>query len=156
MEKPVYPIYFAPDEYWYEFDSISEDKIIRKVVFYTLFDEMPDILPDTYQLVFGNLLPENKIDTVDKSNNKDMKVVLATVVQTLMYFLELNPQFSVIFTGSTQSRTRLYRATISKLLTSLDESYIIEGLTFDLEKKPFNPNEHYFAYLISKRHGNQN
>ncbi len=83
-----------------------------------------------------------------------MKVVLATVIQTLMYFLELNPQNSVIFTGSTQSRTRLYRATISKLLDSLDESYIVEGLTFELEKEKFDANKHYFAYLISKNHGN--
>ncbi|MDZ7900959.1 MAG: hypothetical protein U5N85_23400 [Arcicella sp.] len=154
MEKPVYPIYFAPDEYWYEFDSISEDKVIRKVVFCTLFDEMPDILPNTYQLVFGNLLPDNKIDTVDKSNNKDMKVILSTVIQTLLFFLELNPKPSVIFTGSTQSSTRLYRATISKIFNNLDDSYIVEGLTFDLGKEYFNPEKHYFAYLISKKHGN--
>ena len=149
MEKPIYPISYSPDQYWYEFDSISENKIIRKVVFYTLFSEMPN----TYQLVFGNLTSENKIDTVDKSNNKDMKIILATVIQTLMYFLELNPNISVIFTGSTRSRTRLYRATISKLLNSLDESYIIEGLTFDLEKERFDADKHYFAYLISKNHG---
>ncbi|MFN8356898.1 MAG: hypothetical protein U0Y10_20760 [Spirosomataceae bacterium] len=152
MEKPTYPVSYSPDHFWYEFDSVSENKTIRKVVFYALFPDMPD----TYQLVFGNLTATNDIDTLDKSNNKDMEVVLSTVVQTLMHFLELNPQNSVIFTGSTQARTRLYRATISKLLNNLDGTYLVEGLTFDLEREAFDSNKHYFAYLISKKHEKAN
>lgn len=151
MEKPHYPILSSPDNYWYEFDSISPEKTIRKAVAYYLYSEEEDI----YQLVFGNFV-DGKIDTMDKSSNKDMKMVLTTVIQTLINFLELYPKKSVIFTGSTQSRTRLYRATISKLLDNLDDSYKVYGISYELIREPFNPDSEYFAYLISKNYGNEN
>ncbi|WP_440590452.1 DUF6934 family protein [Nibrella viscosa] len=48
------------------------------------------------------------------SNNNDMPKVLATVAQTLVAFFRLRPTSSVIFRGSTPSRTRLYRMAIAK------------------------------------------
>ena len=98
MEKPHYPIINSEEGFSYEFDSISELKTIRKVVVYLPYSNDDKI----YQLAFGNLLENGSIDIYDKSANKDMKMVLATVIRTLLDFLSLHPDKSVIFTGSTR------------------------------------------------------
>jgi hypothetical protein len=144
MDKPHYQITSSADGFWYEFDSISKEKTIRKAVAYYPYSD------EIFQLVFGNLV-ENNIDTLGKSNNQDMKMVLTTVIQTLIYFLELYPQKSVIFTGSTPSRTRLYRATISKLLIDLDDTYNVRGILPNFEVEDFEASTEYYAYLISKK-----
>ncbi len=144
MNKPHYQIASSVDGFWYEFDSISNEKTIKKAVAYYPYSD------DIFQLVFGNLV-ENSIDTLDKSNNKDMKMVLTTVIQTLIYFLELYPEKSVIFTGSTPSRTRLYRATIAKLLDNLSNTYDVQGILPNFEVETFETSTEYYAYLISKK-----
>jgi hypothetical protein len=149
MEKPHYPIINSNSGFTYEFDSISELKTIRKAVVYLPYSDDGEI----YQLAFGNLLEDGKIDIYDKSANKDMKIVLVTVIRTLLDFLSLYPHKSVIFTGSTGTRTRLYRATISKLFDSLQDVLLVQGITFDLEKELFDKTKDYYAFLISKKDG---
>jgi hypothetical protein len=151
MEKPHYPIIMNPENngFSYEFDSISEHKTIRKGVVYVPYPEDENI----YQLAFGNLLDGNRIDVLDKSANHDMEMILATVIRTLLDFLELYPEKSVIFTRSTGSRTRLYRATISKMFDSLQDILSVYGVTYDLEREPFDKNKDYYAFLISLKNG---
>lgn len=79
-------------------------------------------------LLFGDLLPNGKIDTLSVSNNSDMRIVLTTVVSTLFSFFEQNPDKIVFFTGSTLSRTRLYRAVISKFIQETELFYDIKGI----------------------------
>jgi hypothetical protein len=69
MEKPHYIISSSSDGFWYEFDSISREKTLRKAVAYYQYSG------EIYQLVFGNLKNQS-IDTLDKSNNQDMIKVL--------------------------------------------------------------------------------
>jgi hypothetical protein len=147
MEKPHYPIINSDEGFSYEFDSISDLKTIRKVVVYLPYSDDGKI----YQLAFGNLLENGKIDVYDKSANKDMIMILSTVIRTLLDFLSLHPEKSVIFTGSTGTRTRLYRATISKLFDSLQDILLVQGITFDLEEEPFDKTKDYYAFLISKK-----
>jgi hypothetical protein len=149
MEKPHYPIINSQEGFSYEFDSISDLKTIRKVVVYLPYSDDGKI----YQLAFGNLLENGKMDVYDKSANKDMIMVLSTVIRTLLDFLSLHPEKSVIFTGSTGTRTRLYRATISKLFDSLQDILLVQGITFDLEEEPFDKTKDYYAFLISKKNG---
>jgi hypothetical protein len=149
MEKPHYPIINSDEGFTYEFDSISVLKTIRKVVVYIPYSDDGKI----YQLAFGNLLDNGKMDIYDKSANKDMKMILSTVIRTLLDFLSLHPEKSVIFTGSTGTRTRLYRATISKLFDSLQDILLVQGITFDLEEEPFDKTKDYHAFLISIKNG---
>jgi hypothetical protein len=144
MEKPHYVIRSSSDGFWYEFDSISDDRTIKKAVAYYPYSE------EIYQLVFGTLINDS-IDTLDNSNNQDMTKVLSTVIQTVIYFLEVYPDNSVIFTGSTPARTRLYRATISKLLENLGETYLVQGILPNFDIEIFNSSTSYYAYLISKK-----
>lgn len=69
--------------------------------------------PDLFNLAFGDKNMTHFDDTAI-SNNGDSEKVLATVVASLYAFFDKYPQAFVYATGSTQSRTRLYRMGISK------------------------------------------
>lgn len=102
MGKPHYELKSTPNALQHVFESVSDDKVIQKVVAYIPTEDDDDY----YQLIFGDLLPNGKVDTLSVSNNNDMKIVLTTVVNTLLLFFEQNPNKIVFFTGSTLSRTR--------------------------------------------------
>jgi hypothetical protein len=44
-----------------------------------------------------------------------MILIINTVIKTVSYFLDQNPDKSIAFMGSSSSRNRLYRAVIAKL-----------------------------------------
>jgi hypothetical protein len=54
--------------------------------------------------------------------------VLATVAMTVYKFYEANPGCYVFVTGSTKTRTRLYRIGISKRLTEIRKDFNVYGL----------------------------
>jgi hypothetical protein len=63
------------------------------------------------------------------TNNGDSQKVLETVAATLYVFTEANPDATVIATGSTEARTRLYRMGITNNLIEIERDFIIMGLT---------------------------
>ena len=79
MDKPIYQLQSSSDSLQFVFESISQERIIRKAVAYILSDDNPDL----YQLIFGDLKENGDIDILSASNNNDMKQVLTTVVDTL-------------------------------------------------------------------------
>jgi hypothetical protein len=149
MEKPTYNVKSSDDGLKYFFESINDDKIIKKVVAYLPTAESPNL----YQLIFGDLLPNGEIDVFSNSNNQDMRLVLTTVVGTLAEFFEKYPRKTVAFTGSTNSRTRLYRAAITKFIQTTELYYQVLGILEDDSIENFNPNHQYYAYLIKQKDG---
>jgi hypothetical protein len=141
MEKPIYNIESSSDRLLYEFESNSDYKIIKKAVVYLPIKQDPNL----YELIFGDLQDDGTIDVQTVSNNQDIFLILNTVIKTLYHFFELYPSKTVIFTGSSASRNRLYRAVISKLIS---EKFAIFGITFDDEIELFVPNKNYFAFQI--------
>lgn len=81
MEKPTYSLRESPDGYWYEFDSISDTKIIRKAVGYyeSNFDA------NVVELAFGDLI-DNKLNVTVVSDNKDFLKIINTVIVTIYRF----------------------------------------------------------------------
>src|ERR1700749_3413644 len=70
-----------------------------------------------YNLAFGDKdLATGEIDDSVVSNNNDSDKVLATVVATVYAFTDKHPDAWVYATGSTKSRTRLYRMGLTKYL----------------------------------------
>ena len=141
MEKPIYNIESSSDRLLYEFESNSNHKIIKKAVVYLPIKQSPNL----YELIFGDLQDDGTIDVQTVSNNQDIVLILNTVIKTLYHFFELYPSKTVIFTGSSASRNRLYRAVISKLI---NEKFDIFGITFDDEIELFVANKNYFAFQI--------
>ncbi|AYQ35289.1 DUF6934 family protein [Runella sp. SP2] len=147
MDKPIYQLQSSSDNLQFVFESISQERIIRKAVAYILSDDNPDL----YQLIFGDLKENGDIDILSASNNNDMKQVLTTVVDTLSTFFEHYPMATVAFTGSTSSRTRLYRAAITQFLKETNLYYDVVGITENGILESFNSKGNYVGYLITQK-----
>lgn len=147
MDKPTYRLQSSADGLQYVFESVSDEKRIIKAVAYIQSEDNSDL----YQLIFGDLAENGEIDVLSVSNNADMKIVLTTVVSTFLQFFELHPAATVAFTGSTSSRTRLYRAVITKFIKETELYFQVLGIKENGYFEPFDSQEVYVGYLITQK-----
>ncbi len=127
----------------FEFVSIGINGKIPKIVQYT-----PTNYKDLYNLGFGDKNIETvEIDDTIISNNGDSEKVLATVVATLFAFIDKHKEAMVYATGSTKSRTRLYRMGITKYFDEIKEDFDVFG---ELESgwEEFQKDIEYEAFLV--------
>jgi hypothetical protein len=127
----------------FEFTSTGPKGRITKIVQYT-----PTNYKDLYNLGFGDKnLNTGELDDSIISNNGDSDKVLATVVSTLFAFFEQHKNAWVYATGSTKSRTRLYRMGITKYIHEIESEFEIYGeLEDDWEK--FKKDTEYEGFII--------
>ena len=126
----------------YQFDSISETEVVKKIVEFVLIDKGLSL----YNLSLLDAL-EDGVSDVSISNNKDMPKVLATVYQTILHFFTSSPHALVIFQGSSASRTRLYRIAIAKTKSDIDHKIRILGL-INGEFEDFQEDRNYGSFLF--------
>ena len=127
----------------FEFTSIGIKGRIKKLVQYT-----PTNYKDLYNLGFGDKNEiTGAIDDTVISNNGDSEKVLATVVATLYAFIDKHPQAMVYAKGSTHSRTRLYRAGITKYLELIQQDFRIYG-QLENHWQEFKRDVDYIAFLV--------
>ena len=131
----------------FEFDSIGNKGKITKIVQYT---EMS--VKGYYNLGFGDLDIETR-EIYDEiiTNNGDGQKVLATVVSTMYSFTGNNPEAYIYATGSSESRTRLYRMGITNNLEELKKDFYVFGLRNDEEFEPFIVGEDYLGFLVTRK-----
>lgn len=130
----------------FEFVSDGPNGRIVKIVQY-----MPTNYKDLYNLGFGDKNSfTGEIDDKVISNNGDSEKVLATVVATLYAFTDRHPEVTIYVTGSTKSRTRLYRMGISKYLEDVKRDFVILG---ELEEdwEDFKKDVDYDAFLVKRK-----
>lgn len=90
------------------------------------FQEMD--LPNLYNLAFGDLnVITGQLDDKVITDNGDREKVLATVVAAVYEFAGHYPQVWIYATGSTVTRTRLYRMGINKYFDIVEEDFEIMG-----------------------------
>ena len=146
MINKHYDINFSADFLIFEFVSIGPKGKVTKVVKYSEIN-----IKGFYNLGFGDKDPETGfISDLTVTDNADSNKVLATVAATLNAFLEIYPTATVIATGSTEARTRLYRIGITNNLTDIENSYFIFGLTEKGWEK-FKKGIKYAAFLVQKK-----
>lgn len=123
MDKRIYPFEGPVTEYRYNFRSVSSEKEVLKVV---RFSETQ--LDDIYNLSLLDRLPEGS-ESTDKteSKNKDMNVVLATVMQIIVDFLDRNPLWIVYIEGSEEKRKRVYQILLNREYDRLHDKFVILG-----------------------------
>ena len=146
MEKPSYTYQISESHQYYFFESIGK-VTIQKVVVYQSFEDTPDIV----ELAFGNLKSDLSIDVFAVSDNEDMPLIISTVISTAFDYLEHHPEKTIYFSGSTPSRTRLYRAAITKSMENIEPLYQVFGLNNDAQIEIFNKNHTYTAFLIDRK-----
>ncbi|MEO8146426.1 MAG: hypothetical protein ABI723_02255 [Bacteroidia bacterium] len=127
MQLPKYQLKAEKSLMVFEFTSIGPKGNIPKLV---KFSETN--LKDLYNLAFGDKdLSTGGINDLVISNNGDSETVLSTVVSTVYAFTERYPYAWVVATGSTNSRTRLYRMGISKYILEIKKDFQVFGLRND-------------------------
>ena len=147
MHYPRYD-YSAENELTvFEFDSIGNKGKITKIVQYT---EMS--VKGYFNLGFGDLdIDTREINDGIVTNNGDGQKVLATVVSTVYAFTGKNPDTYIYATGSSESRTRLYRMGITNNLEELKKDFYVFGLRNDQVFEPFIVGEDYLGFLVTRK-----
>ena len=142
-----YNVKTAPDLASFEFDSVGPKGTVSKVVRYSEIN-----LRGFYNLGFGDKDElTGFVSDVAVTNNNDSQKVLATVAATLYAFTEGYPGATVIATGSTEARTRLYRMGIANNLETIAPDFEVLGLTAENEWEPFRKNILYAAFLVTRK-----
>ena len=90
------------------------------------------------------------IDDMVISNNGDSEKVLASVVSTIYAFTDKFPDAWIYATGSTKSRTRLYRMGITKFLSEVEENFEVLGEQND-KWETFRKNVEYEGFLVRRK-----
>jgi hypothetical protein len=142
MDKPAYP--FNVDEFGqrFEFESVSQNRVIQKVVEFRELD-----IPNIFNLALVDVKKDGTYDDMNVSNNSDLETIIATVIRTIQVFLTFKPNSKVLFMGSTPSRTRLYRGIINKYFAQAEQIYEIHGI-INWVNEPFQGHKTYDAFLI--------
>lgn len=83
-----------------------------------------------------------------------MEKVLATVAIAVYEYTSRYPERSIIFSGSTTARTRLYRMAIVKNFEELSADFIIYGVVEHnggASRVPFVSNKEYLAFIVERK-----
>ena len=146
MKLPKYPLASSDKLMTFEFTSEGQKGLIEKLV---RFQETN--VKNVYNLAFGDKdLTTGDIDDKVISNNGDSEKVLATVAATLYAFTDKYPNAWIYATGSTKSRTRLYRMGITKFLTEVKEDFEILGETGG-DWEVFKKNIEYNGFFVRRK-----
>ena len=130
----------------YEFISEGHKGEIIKLI---KFSETT--LKDFYNLAFGDKNAKTgEINDTVVSNNGDTEMVLATVVAAVYAYTDSKPDMWIYATGSTKSRTRLYRMGISKFIDEIKKDFSIYG-QLEGEWESFKKEIEYTAFLVRRK-----
>jgi hypothetical protein len=146
MLNDHYDVDISSDFLTFEFESVGSKGRITKVVRYTEIN-----VRGFYNLGFGDKDPvTGYISDLTVTNNADSQKVLATVASTLYVFVDHYLEATIIATGSTDVRTRLYRMGITNNLQAVEMDFIVLGLT-DKGWERFSKNVTYGAFLVRRK-----
>lgn len=125
-------------------------RVVEKMVEFT-----PTIYENIYNLGFGDLMTNGKIDDKANTNNGDIIKVLSTVVHIAKDFTAGNPEIKLVFTGSTKERTALYQRIIKTYFTDFRKDFRItalEGPKNSPQEVLFDPyySGNYLAFFIKR------
>lgn len=130
----------------FEFVSVGSKGTMQKLI-----EFQPTSIPNFYNLAFGDKNPATgKMDDLAVSNNGDMEKVLSTVADAVHKFFEQEPKAIVYATGSTPSRTRLYRMGLTKFYTEIQEEFYLFGQIGD-EAFIFEPGTDYEGFVVRRK-----
>ena len=144
MDQSHYSFNSAENNYLFSFVSEGPQGCIEKRVQFTPMGGA------TFNLGFGDWIKETgEIDDMAVSNNGDIELVLATVIEVLRFFLSKHSGARIFLTGSTPARTRLYRIIINTNLDVIKAEFDIAGFK-NGQWSRFEKNVDYESFTVSK------
>lgn len=146
MHLPRYALSSSESLMTFEFISEGEKGFISKIVQF-----QPTNVAGIFNLAFGDKdQVSGDINDTVVSNNGDSEKVLATVVATVYAFTDRYPNAMIYATGSTKSRTRLYRRGITRFIQEVTEDFDIFGEQ-NAEWEPFVKGVDYDGFLVRRK-----
>lgn len=135
----------------YIFISIGRKRIIKAV------DFSLTSVKGLYNIGFGDLLPNGSMDDKVNSNNGDIFKVLSTIAQIIRDFTAEFPNAKIVFTGSTNERTKLYGRILRMYYQEFRKEFIISAFVktaTSLKEVEFDPDDafQYYAFFIKRIH----
>ncbi|MCS3795266.1 hypothetical protein [Niastella sp. OAS944] len=141
-----YECHFELEAKRFRFFSEGPKGKIEKIVYYSQTRR-----ENIYNLGFGDYNGSiNDFDDQIITNNGDSRKVLATVARSLYTFTDRYPDASIIATGSTLARTRLYRMGITNNLGLIEKDFHVWGF-MGKEFVKFEKNAAYEAFLVKRK-----
>ncbi|KAA0989995.1 DUF6934 family protein [Dyadobacter aurulentus] len=122
MKHNHYPLRISQDSLTFSFESISNHRVIAKLIEFVQIDDQ------VYNLAFGDVEIDGYLNDLVVSDNMDTKEVLASVIEAVLIFFDAHPNNSVYIKGSTTSRTRLYQIVLNREYCNWQDKFIVYGV----------------------------
>ena len=144
MKQQFYKYLRDEECLWFEFESVSEHKTVKKVIVFSAINDRNDI----FNLGLVDALDDGSYSDKSVTNNQDLEKVMATVIRALLLFFEKHPTKMVYIQGSTKERTRLYQIIVARELSEVEKIFTIFGLK-ESYSEPFQKNQNYDAFVLA-------
>ncbi len=145
MDSPYYDFTASDDATVFWFESIWQDDVIKKQIKISATS-----IPNFYALALVDLMADGSLSDVNRPRHGNVEKVLATVLQTMLVFMDKHPDSTIFFMGSTPARTRLYQIAIQRELESAESIFSIQGLIkgsfYD-----FQPGNQYEGFVVTRK-----
>jgi hypothetical protein len=124
MKYAAYTGLTANEDYSvFDFISLGKNGLINKRAEFMLTE-----MDDVYNLAFGDIDRNGMINDYVISNNGDRNKILGTIVDIVKLYTERFPDRWILFRGSTDERTRLYRMAVGLNLEELSKIFEINAI----------------------------
>jgi hypothetical protein len=132
----------------YDFCSEGPNGKIKKVILFTRATLHGNFI---YNLAFGDIDKDGKLNDFVTSNNQDAEKVLATVAQAVISFTNMYPDALIFTEGSTPARTRRYQMGINKFWKDIEPDFKVFGLLKNKGFEPFRFGVNYIAFACKRK-----
>jgi uncharacterized protein (TIGR02588 family) len=145
MSKPKYTIKsISDDKLRFEFESISPEKTVVKVVEFEQIDENGIY----FNLALVDMDENGNYSDNTITDNKDTEKVFGTIAKTIDFFFQENPDRRVLIFSNDPLRIRLYRMIISNYSHEKEQNWRFYGL-LDNTFLEFEKGKNYTAFMIA-------
>lgn len=143
MDGSPYSFFAEPVDIRYDFDNVSDTRLVRKIVRLT-----ETSLSNVFNLALPDLLDDSSESDISVTDNDNLRTVLATVMRIIDNFLTKFPEKIVTIRGSDERRTRLYRIVIGRELDAIKQRFDVTGQFGNGLLEDFKPDGNYKQFYI--------
>ena len=145
MNLDKYNLEASENNICFYFISIGRKGRIKKLIKFQAMNK-----PNYFNLSFGDIIANDKIDDKRITDNGDSQKVLATVAYAVIKFTDINPDARIVIVPISLARTRLYRIGISNNLYEINKEFTLLGL-LNNKWEGFELGRDYKAFLAKRK-----